>query len=39
MRSIYIERNVSDPNMITQLDARLGSSRWPFFRLEYDHIF
>ena len=22
MRSIYIQKNVSDPNMITQLDAR-----------------
>ena len=26
MRSIYLDKNVSDPNMITQLDARCGAA-------------
>jgi hypothetical protein len=38
MRSIYLHKNVSDPNMITQLDARLGTVGGHFFRSGYDHF-
>ncbi len=34
MRSIYMQKNVSDPNMITQLDARLGTVGGHFFALD-----